>query len=89
LLLTGQDPFHLEAAQLINVCYSMIVSDVMNIEITRTEARETINKRLDEIVQADMIRRNIKVEPEPFKLTPAMMAQMGIKINPKPAKDGE
>jgi hypothetical protein len=59
----------------------MIISDLMNFEISRVEAREIVDKRLSDMVQAEMIKRNIKVEPEPFKMSPAMMAQMGIKIH--------
>ncbi|HEX4503878.1 MAG TPA: hypothetical protein VH187_22355 [Scandinavium sp.] len=85
LLLSGLNPYKLDATQLVNVCYSMIISDLMNFEISRVEARETIDKRIKDMVQSEKIRRNIKVEPEPFHMSPAMMAQMGIKIN-QPAK---
>jgi hypothetical protein len=89
LILAGVDPYDLDAAQLVNVCYSLLVTDISNLEVSRVEARETLDKRLAEAAMARNLKRGIKPQAEPFKLSPAMMAQMGIRIHKPPAGESK
>jgi hypothetical protein len=53
-------------------------------ETSRVEARETIDKRLEDAEMRAKLQRGVKVEPKPFVLDASTMARMGIKM-PKPA----
>jgi hypothetical protein len=77
--------YELDAAELVNLCYSMLLGDIISGEISRTEARTEFEKRLNDYKQTTEIKKGIKPEAEPFKLSPAMMSQMGVKVHkPKP-----
>lgn len=73
----------LDAVELVALCYSMLIDDLITIETSRVEAKETIDKRLSNITQAEKIKRGIKPEAEPFVISKEMMAKMGINIQPK------
>jgi hypothetical protein len=62
----------------------MILSDTMTSEHARVEARDQFEKRLLDLYQKAEIKQGKKPEAEPFQLSPAMMAQMGIRVRPKP-----
>lgn len=83
-LLAGINPEKIDATDLVDLCYSLLIEDLTNMETSRVEARQTVDKRIDEIVKAEMLKHNIMPEPEPFKLSAAMAVQMGIKIHQKP-----
>jgi hypothetical protein len=79
----------LDGAEITNVCYTMIISDIMTNEISRVEARAEFEKRLADFRQRDEIKRGIKPEAEPYHLSAAMASQMGLKIRPPKAKVGQ
>jgi hypothetical protein len=74
----------LDAAELCDTAYSMLIDDVMEFGAARVEAREIIDKRLKDTMIRMNAKRGIKQEPEPFKLDPAMASRLGIKL-PTPA----
>lgn len=86
----------LPANQAISVLYSLIVDDVTSVGASRLEAREAIDKKLDEIaVQMSITMKPAeKPEPEtakPFVLTPQVASMFNLKppaIQP-PAKGGD
>jgi len=75
--------YELDGCEVVNLCYSWILSDMMNSETSRVEARQELDKRLNDIQIASDVKRGVKPEAEPFKLSPAMMAQMGIRVHRK------
>jgi hypothetical protein len=74
----------LDAAELCNVIYSMVIDDVCEQGVARVEAREAIDKRLADHLMRFNAQQGIKQEPEPFKLDPAFAAKLGIRL-PAPA----
>jgi len=70
----------LDGEELCDVIYTMIIDDVCEMGVARVEAREAIDKRLADHLMRNNARRGIKQEPEPFKIDPAMMAKLGIKL---------
>lgn len=75
--------YELDGCELVNLCYAWILDD-MYIETPRVEARQELDKRLNDIKIASDVRQGKKPEAEPFKLSPAMMAQMGVRVHRKP-----
>jgi hypothetical protein len=69
---------------MVSLSYSMIISDISNVETARVEARAEFEKRLVDYKQTSDILKGVKPQAEPFKLSPAMMAQMGIPVMSKP-----
>ncbi len=84
LLRNGVDWQELDATDVVDICYSFIIDDIMNMEVSRVEARETIDKRLEDAELRYKVAHGEKPEPKPFVLDDAAMARMGIKM-PKPA----
>lgn len=73
----------LDADVFVSLCYSMLIDDLVTFEISRAEAKETIDKRLSDIQQAMQIKRGIKPEAKPFVMSAEMMSKIGINIQPK------
>ncbi len=88
LLRNGVDWQELDADDLVDVIYTMIIEDIMNMEVSRTEARETIDKRLEDAELRAKLAKGEKPEAKPFVLDQAAMSRMGIKI-PLPASKAE
>ena len=84
LLINGVDWQILDADDVADIIYSMIIDDIMEMGAARSEARETIDKRLEDHLVREQARKGIKPEAKPFVLDNAQMARMGIRI-PKPA----
>jgi hypothetical protein len=76
-----------DAAQLINVIYSTLVDYLVTYETSRQEAKDTLDKRLDDAVRRTELRQGKKVEAKPFVLSPQMASQLGIRT--KPAIEGD
>ena len=75
-----------DAAQLINVIYSTLVDYLVTYETSRQEAKDTLDKRLDDAVRRTEVRHGKKVEAKPFVLSPQMANSLGIKMpQAKPA----
>jgi hypothetical protein len=74
-----------DGEELCDVIYSMIIDDICEQGVARTEAREAIDKRLADHLMRYNAQRGVKQEPEPFRLDPAMAAKLGIRI-PMPSK---
>jgi hypothetical protein len=88
LLRQGVDWEVFDAAQLVNVIYSFLVENLVTYETSRQEARETIEKRLADIVLRIDAGRGKKIEAEPFRLSPQMARSMGIRL-PKSAAEAK
>jgi hypothetical protein len=84
LLCNNVDWEQLDAEQICDVAYTMIIDDIMELGSSRVEAREVIDKRLKDVVIRDNAQRGVKTEPEPFKLDASTAAQLGIRL-PTPA----
>lgn len=80
MIRNGVDWEELDAADLCDVVYTMIIDDIMEYGAARVEAREIIDKRLKDNLMRMNARQGIKQEPEPFKLDPSLAAKMGIKL---------
>ena len=80
-ILAGIELEKLDGAQMVNLCYTSIINDITNFETSRSEARKIIDERLDDLEIQYNLKKGVKPEPEPFVLSPAMMAQMGIPIH--------
>jgi hypothetical protein len=67
----------------IDLFYHAIINDAINMEHSRQEIRQEIDKRLDDIVFRHSMRQTVidpnapKPQAEPFKLTPEMQAMIG------------
>lgn len=83
--MNGVDWQVLDADDVCDMIYSLIIDDIMEMGAARSEAREVIDKRLKDHEVRAQVRQGIKPEPEPFVLDNAQMARMGIRI-PKPAR---
>lgn len=85
LIMKGIDVESISAEQMIKLLYAAMIDDVLNFEVSRSEARDAVDKEIaNQVLRVEARRLAQKNEPQdtvaaPVDLTPDLMYTIGLR----------